>query len=269
MTTLTRAALCAAVLMLAACDQMDPAANGSASGAPETTGAPAETASTAPPTETPAGGEAELTSDAARVSYVIGYDAAQQMMKQGVELDVAGYTLGLEDAVDERSPRLSQAQAEAAMQALQERLMAEAQAKQAADSEANLRSSEQFLAENAGKEGVTVTESGLQYEVVSEGSGPKPTEDSRVRVHYEGRLVNGRVFDSSIERGEPVDFGVTEVIPGWTEALQLMPEGSKWKLYIPPNLGYGENAPPAIGPNQALIFDVELLQANLAETEEQ
>ena len=126
----------------------------------------------------------------------------------------------------------------------------------------NKAAGEAFLAENAKKEGVTTTESGLQYEVINEGAGEKPSETSNVTVHYHGTLADGTVFDSSIERGQPASFGVNQVIKGWTEALQLMPLGSKFKLYIPENLAYGATPHPGgpIEPYMALVFDVELLE---------
>ena len=130
------------------------------------------------------------------------------------------------------------------------------------ENQANLEEGNKFLEENGKREGVTTTESGLQYEVLTEGTGEKPGETDKVRVHYHGTLIDGTVFDSSVDRGEPIVFGVTQVIQGWTEALQLMPVGSKWKRYIPSNLAYGANPRPggAIEPNMALIFEVELLE---------
>lgn len=125
----------------------------------------------------------------------------------------------------------------------------------------NLEEGNAFLENNKKREGVVTTEDGLQYEVITEGTGPKPTADDRVKVHYTGTLIDGTVFDSSVQRGEPAVFGVSQVIPGWTEALELMPVGSKWKIYIPANLGYGERGAGAkIGPNSVLIFEVELLE---------
>jgi FKBP-type peptidyl-prolyl cis-trans isomerase len=125
----------------------------------------------------------------------------------------------------------------------------------------NLEAGNAFLEANKSREGVKTTASGLQYEVITEGDGPKPSADDRVRVHYHGTLIDGTVFDSSVERGEPAVFGVGQVIPGWTEALQLMSVGSKWKVYIPSNLAYGERGAGAdIGPNTTLIFEVELLE---------
>ncbi|QIA09416.1 FKBP-type peptidyl-prolyl cis-trans isomerase [Draconibacterium halophilum] len=129
------------------------------------------------------------------------------------------------------------------------------------EAQANLEEGNKFLEENKAREEVATTESGLQYEVLTEGTGEKPGATDRVRVHYHGTLIDGTVFDSSVENGEPVVFGVNQVIPGWTEALQLMPVGSKWKVYIPAELGYGpRGAGGDIGPNEALIFEVELLE---------
>jgi FKBP-type peptidyl-prolyl cis-trans isomerase len=129
------------------------------------------------------------------------------------------------------------------------------------EAQANLEAGNKFLEENKAREGVTTTESGLQYEVLTEGTGAKPTAADQVRVHYHGTLIDGTVFDSSVDRGEPAVFGVGQVIPGWTEALQLMPVGSKWKVYLPSDIAYGERgAGGDIGPNSALIFEVELLE---------
>jgi FKBP-type peptidyl-prolyl cis-trans isomerase len=129
------------------------------------------------------------------------------------------------------------------------------------ESQKSLEEGNAFLEKNKAREGVTTTESGLQYEVLTAGTGPLPTATDQVRVHYHGTLIDGKVFDSSVDRGEPVVFGVSQVIPGWTEALQLMPVGSKWKIYIPSEIGYGERgAGGDIGPNAALIFEVELLE---------
>jgi FKBP-type peptidyl-prolyl cis-trans isomerase len=125
----------------------------------------------------------------------------------------------------------------------------------------NLEEGNAFLEKNKARAGVTTTESGLQYEILTAGTGPKPVATDQVRVHYHGTLLDGKVFDSSVNRGEPVVFGVGQVIPGWTEALQLMPVGSKWKIYLPSNIAYGERgAGGDIGPNAALIFEVELLE---------
>ncbi len=129
------------------------------------------------------------------------------------------------------------------------------------ESQKALEEGNAFLEKNKSRDGVHTTESGLQYEVLTEGTGPKPTAEDQVRVHYHGTTIDGKVFDSSVESGEPVVFGVTQVIPGWTEALQMMPVGSKWKIYLPSNIAYGERGAGAdIKPNSALIFEVELLE---------
>ncbi|WP_163714160.1 FKBP-type peptidyl-prolyl cis-trans isomerase [Mangrovibacterium lignilyticum] len=131
----------------------------------------------------------------------------------------------------------------------------------AREADENTKKGEEFLAANKEKSGVVTTESGLQYEILTEGTGPKPTADQKVKCHYTGTLLDGKVFDSSVERGEPAEFPVSGVIPGWVEALQLMPVGSKWKLYIPGQLAYGQRGAGAdIGPNETLIFEVELLE---------
>ena len=148
--------------------------------------------------------------------------------------------------------------------------MSEIQAKKAEEAkkagEKNLAEGKKFLEENKKKKGVTTTASGLEYEVIKMGNGVKPTETDNVKTHYHGTLIDGTVFDSSVQRGQPVDFGVNQVIKGWTEALQLMPVGSKWKLYIPSELAYGEQgAGGVIGPNCTLIFEVELIAINKPE----
>ncbi len=132
-------------------------------------------------------------------------------------------------------------------------------------SDSNNQEGMAFLAENAKKTDVMTTASGLQYRIITAGSGSVPTEQSTVEVHYEGRLLDGTQFDSSITRGSPAQFGVTHVIAGWTEALQLMTEGSKWELFVPPELGYGSRGQGPIAANSTLIFEVELLQANIAQ----
>lgn len=203
-----------------------------------------------------------------KVSYGLGYGYAEQLLQNGVALDVAAFSTGFSDAsMEDATPQLSDEELQAAFEAYTEVMQQEAAAAQEAQSEENLAQANAFLAENASAEGVMSTDSGLQYKVVEEGMGEMPSASSQVQVHYEGRLLDGTIFDSSIQRGEPVVFGVDQVIPGWTEALQMMPEGSTWQLYVPPNLGYG-SADVGFGANQLLIFDVELLQANYEAPEE-
>jgi len=195
-----------------------------------------------------------------RLSYGIAYGLGKRMVVDGLPLDVDAFAAGMRDAVEGKDPRMSEEEIAAEMQAYQEKAVAEKQAAQEALAEANKLASEAFLAENAAREGVTVTESGLQYEVLTAGDGPIPGPEDQVEVHYRGTLVDGTEFDSSYKRGQTVTFGVGQVIAGWTEALQLMPVGSKWKLAIPSDLGYGAGgAGQHIGPNAALIFEVELI----------
>jgi FKBP-type peptidyl-prolyl cis-trans isomerase len=149
------------------------------------------------------------------------------------------------------------------MKAKQETMVAEQQKSVSAQSDSNAAEALAFLTANGTKEGVVTTDTGLQYRVLIEGDGAQPSVESTVEVHYAGRLLDGTEFDSSVKRGVPAQFGVTQVIAGWTEALQLMPEGSKWELYIPADLAYGPGGSGPIGPNSLLIFEVELLQANI------
>lgn len=200
--------------------------------------------------------ELDLTSDAEKASYGIGLQMGQQLAGafSGVSLDAA--IAGITDAFSGKGPRIDGNEINAAFQVIQSQLQAQ-QAEQASEFAAE---GEAFLAENAKRSEVTVLESGLQYEVVTEGEGDIPGKDSVVRTHYRGTLINGKQFDSSYDRGEPTEFPVGGVIAGWTEALQQMKVGSKWKLYIPYQLAYGERgAGGDIGPYQALVFDIELL----------
>ena len=201
-----------------------------------------------------------------RLSYGIAYGLGQRMAADGVPMDADAFSAGLTDALEGAEPRLTQEEISTEMQAYQEKAAAEQASAQAAAGEANQAAAAAFLAENATKEGVVVTESGLQYQVLEAGDGPKPTLEDSVEVHYRGTLVDGTEFDSSYGRNQTVTFGVGQVIAGWTEALQLMPVGSKYKLVIPPELGYGAGgAGQMIGPNAALIFEVELVSIPEAE----
>lgn len=237
------------VVALQACDQK------------ATTTAPAnEPAAASAEAKAPAAADAALATTEQRLSYGIAFGLGQRMKADGVPLDATSFGLGLSDALDGKEARMTQEEIAAEMQAYQEKANAEHEAAQAKLSEANLAASEAFLAANKAKEGVVTTASGLQYEVITEGTGPKPTADDTVEVHYRGTLTDGTEFDSSYSRGETVTFGVGQVIPGWTEALQLMPVGSKWKLAIPADLAYGAGgAGQVIGPNAALVFEVELI----------
>ncbi|HPW67089.1 MAG TPA: FKBP-type peptidyl-prolyl cis-trans isomerase [Salinivirgaceae bacterium] len=204
------------------------------------------------------------------VSYAIGMQQGQQLlggMKQ-LEIDTLlnkeVIVQAFINALNEAPAQIEEMQGRMLVQNYVQSSMAAQQQKQEAkaleDNADVKKAGEEFLAENAKKSGVTVTPSGLQYEILKEGKGPKPTANNVVKVHYHGTLIDGTVFDSSVERGEPTEFGVTQVIQGWVEALQLMPVGSKWKLYIPQELAYGGRAMgETIKPYSALIFEVELL----------
>jgi FKBP-type peptidyl-prolyl cis-trans isomerase FklB len=211
-----------------------------------------------------------LDTNQQQVSYIIGRDLARNFAQQGLDLDIEILTAALKEGLAGQPLRLSPEQMQAAMQQLQEQLGGgededdnDDDSSDSTSMNNNKAEGEAFLAENANKPGVTTLPSGLQYEVLTEGSGKKPGPRSQVTTHYHGTLTNGKVFDSSYQRGQPATFGVNQVIAGWTEALQLMPEGSKWRLYIPSDLAYGKRgAGRDIGPDSALVFDVELLKVN-------
>ncbi len=204
--------------------------------------------------------EVSLETTEQRLSYGIAYGLGQRLGRDGVPLDIDAFSAGLRDGAEGSEPRMSREEIQAEMQAYQEKMAAEQQAAQEALAEANQAAAEAFLAENAAREGVTVTESGLQYEVLEAGEGPMPGPEDTVEVNYLGTLIDGTEFDSSYKRGQTVTFGVGQVIAGWTEALQMMPVGSKWRLAIPAELAYGAGgAGQMIGPNAALVFEVELV----------
>ena len=213
--------------------------------------------------------EVALDTDEQKLSYVLGSNIATQFKIDEIDIDMAAFVQGFTDVSTGAETRITQEQAAETFEKLQKQMMEKSQAEQeameaamAAAGEENQKAGDAFLAENAAKEGVVTTESGLQYKIIVAGSGDKPTLESRVEVHYRGRLLDGTEFDSSYKRNQPAQFGVTQVIPGWTEALQLMKEGAKWELYIPPTLAYGPGgAGQLIGPNSTLIFEVELLKA--------
>jgi FKBP-type peptidyl-prolyl cis-trans isomerase len=201
-----------------------------------------------------------LATQADSASYAIGMNMGAQLrpVKDDVQLDAL--IAGLRDMVDGDTTRLTEA---AAMQVLQQFAATVQQRQQeghTAMADSNTRAGDAFRAENAKKSGVQTTASGLQYEVITAGTGPRPKPTDRVRVHYRGTSIDGQEFDSSHRSGQPVTFEVGGVIPGWTECLQLMPVGSKYRVVIPPQLAYGQQgAPPDIGPNATLVFEVELL----------
>jgi len=200
--------------------------------------------------------ELNLSTDEARVSYGIGRQLGDQIRDNpppGASLEAI--LAGLADAFTGQPSRVEPAELAASFKVIRDRMQAAVQAK----AEAAAAEGVAFLAENAKREGITVLASGLQYEVLETGEGRKPGREDTVRTHYHGTLIDGTVFDSSYQRGEPVEFPVGGVIAGWTEALQLMNSGSKWRLFVPSELAYGDQAIGSIPPRSVLVFDVELL----------
>lgn len=196
----------------------------------------------------------------ARAAYTIGYMTGAASQSRAPNLDTEGFMQGFRDAYAKKDPKLSEPEMKAAMAAFEDRLKTEMAMAQKKEGIAAETAGATFLAENAKKAGVKTTASGLQYEVIKEGKGPKPAATSIVKVHYEGKLTDGTVFDSSRQRGEPIELPLDRVIPGWTEGVQLMNVGSRYRLVIPGNLGYGEQGAGPIPPNAVLVFDVELLE---------
>ena len=195
-----------------------------------------------------------------KVSCFIGTQIGRDFQRNGLDLNLDVFVQAIKDAMDKKQPKYSEKELEEAMQQFQASMMAKQQAEMAAAAGNNVADGEKFLAENGKREGVTTTASGLQYEVLKKADGPKPTAADTVTVHYKGTLLNGKEFDSSYSRNEPTSFPLGGVIPGWTEGLQLMNVGSKFKFAIPSKLAYGERgAGNDIGPNATLIFEVELL----------
>lgn len=190
-----------------------------------------------------------------KLSYALGLSMGNNFKSSGIQtLSVTDFANGVKAVYEGEKPEMTYDEAKQVINDFFTQMQREVNDRNRAEGEA-------FLAENKKKSGVVVLPSGLQYEVLIEGKGKKPAATDRVECHYHGTLINGEVFDSSVERGEPAVFGVNQVIPGWVEALQLMPEGSKWRLFIPSDLAYGENgAGGKIAPNSTLIFDVELLK---------
>lgn len=199
---------------------------------------------------------ADIETDEQKLSYIFGVQVGQGLKNEGVDIEMDAFTAGIKDMLEGNKPQIDQASAQALVQQYQQKKqmeMAETAAKK--QQEAN-----DFLAKNAKEDGVVVTATGLQYKIIEEGTGKSPTAQDKVVAHYTGKLLDGTVFDSSHERGEPATFPVSGVIKGWQEALPLMKEGAKWQLVIPANLAYGDRGiGNVIGPNETLMFDIELV----------
>lgn len=212
--------------------------------------------------------QASLKSQKDKVSYIIGVDIGSNLKSRFIDIDPELLMKGLKDGLAGNKPLLSDTEIHETMNAFKEEMAKKQEQEMKKLSEKNKKEGEAFLAENKKKEGVVTLPSGLQYKVITEGTGKTPTITDTVTVNYRGTLVDGTEFDSSYKRGQPVTFAVGGVIKGWTEALQLMKEGAKWQLFIPSDLAYGDKgAGNVIGPNATLIFDVELISAKEASQE--
>ena len=262
--SLTAAVLLAAGTMLVAngSAQQTPAATTPTSPAASTPKTPAKKPATAAKS---AAAALALTTRKQKFSYALGMNIGQglgsNLKKQGVEVDWTLVAQGLKDVVSDSKTRLTEEEAKKVLTEVQNEVRAQQQEKMKEAADKNKTEGEAFLAANKSKEGVVTLPSGLQYKILTEGKGPKPTAADTVVCNYRGTLINGTEFDSSYKRGEPATFPVGGVIKGWTEALQLMPVGSKWQLFIPSSLAYGERPDPRSGiePNATLIFEVELI----------
>lgn len=210
-----------------------------------------------------------LDSEDKKIGYSMGMTFANRMKNDLPEIEVDAFVQGIVDGLEDNESQMTEEEIQETLQAFQQKMMEEQQqaqqeqqGQQSGQAKENLEQAEEFLAENAERDEVTVTESGLQYEVLEEGDGASPDATDTVTVHYTGTLIDGTTFDSSRERGEPVSFPLQNVIAGWTEGLQLMKEGGRFKLYLPPEMAYGPGGQGSIGPNEALIFDVELISVD-------
>lgn len=208
----------------------------------------------------------ELNSFKDKLSYSMGLDIGTYLNGIGEELDYERLILGLKSGFEGTEALMTMEEMQSVQKEFAEKMKAKQEAQVKALQEENLKAGTAYLAENKAKKGVVVTESGLQYEVVKEGTGVKPVAEDTVKVHYKGTMIDGTVFDDSNQRGEPAVFGVTQVIPGWSEVLQLMKEGASYRIVLPPALAYGEQGvPPMIEPNSVLVFDVDLISIEKAE----
>jgi FKBP-type peptidyl-prolyl cis-trans isomerase FklB len=201
-----------------------------------------------------------LNTDTDKISYSIGIDIGQSLTEQNIQINLKALTLGIEDAMQNKPLQLSKEELEAALLKLQAQMLEKKNEAMSQVAQSNIEQAREFLADNKTKSGIHTLDNGLQYRIIKSGEGPQPTRDDSVTTHYRGKLLDGSEFDSSYARGEPVQFPVTGVIPGWQEALVRMQPGAKWELFVPAELAYGERGVGnLIGPNAMLIFEIELL----------
>ena len=241
----------ASVLALAACDK----------GAQKSADAAAEAAKPADAADPKAAGKYPgLPTEKEQISYTIGMAMGKQLAEFKDEVNLDTVVKAMRSQMAEEKLLLNEEQAKTIFETFGQKMQAKQIAKMMSDAKNNLESGNKFLAENGKKPNITTTASGLQYQVLTEAKGAKPGPSDGVKVHYKGTLLDGKTFDSSYDRGEPAVMPLDGVIPGWSEGLQLMQVGSKYKFWIPASLAYGEQAPPMIGPNQVLVFDVELIE---------
>ena len=201
-----------------------------------------------------------LTTDLDKLSYSVGIDLGKNLKRQGIEVNPSVMAKGIEDGMSGGKMLMTDQQMKDTLSKFQKDLMAKHAAQFDKQSSVNKAKGDAFLMQNKAKEGVVTLSSGLQYKIITPGKGAKPTKDDEVTVEYTGKLIDGTVFDSTEKTGKPATFKVSQVIPGWTEALQLMPAGSTWEIYVPANLAYGaRNVGGPIGPNETLIFNVHLI----------
>ena len=211
----------------------------------------------------PATSATSLTSDMDKLSYSIGADLGKNFKKQGIDISPAAMAKGLQDGISGSQLLLTEDQMKEVLNKFQKDLMSKRNAEFTKKSDENKAKGDAFLSQNKAKEGVVTLPSGLQYKIIEKGDGAKPGKDDTVTVDYTGQLIDGQVFDSSEKTGKPATFKVSQVIPGWTEVLQLMPAGSTWEVYVPSGLAYGPRSVGGpIGPNETLIFKIHLLSVN-------
>jgi FKBP-type peptidyl-prolyl cis-trans isomerase FklB len=257
-TTVNVLAACVLALGLAVASQAQQSTKTTApaTSAKKSTGTTATKSASTAPKNVPG---PPLTTEKEKQSYALGMNIARGISRQGADVDAAAMARGLRDTLSGAKPLLTDDEAEAALKQLQDAVKVKQDAELQKIGEANMKEGQEFLAANKTKDGVVTLPSGLQYKIITPGTGPKPTADDTVVCNYSGTFLNGTEFDSSYKRGQPAEFPLKGVIKGWTEALQLMPVGSKWQLFIPSDLAYGPAGRGPIPPNATLIFQVELI----------